>query len=684
MKNRYNDKEAKAHIARYRRQGVAADLALRIYTSRLLGAEKSLVIHGGGNTSVKTTITDAAGIEFQALCVKGSGRNLDSLEPEDMTVLDLWLLNGLEKLKTLADGDMIKALNRAKMDPGQPNPSVETLLHAFLPDTFIDHTHANAVLALTNQPNGKDLCEEVFGDRVAVVPYAMSGLALAKKAAAAKRRNPKIQGVVLMRHGLFSFGRTAKESYGRMIRLVTLAEKRLRAGRRKGLRARALPKRIMPVAEMAPMVRGALRGDVSGDRNWILDFRTSKQIRAFVGGRDLARYGTAGPVTPDHVIRIKPKPLILSPPRAGGGADFQKGLIKEVARYTDRYRAYFDKHNKRHGGEKVMRDPTPLVVLVPGLGLFGVGATSRIAAVAADLAATNIEVVTAAESIGTLKSAGEKNMFDIEYWALEAAKLGTAKAPPLEGQIAMVTGGGSGIGAATARAFADQGAAVVVTDLDGSAAVAVADKIGGFGLGCDVTNERQMRRAFDAVSEVYGGVDIVVSNAGAAWQGEIGSVDEAVLRKSFELNFWAHQTVAQNAVRVMRLQNSTGRGGGCLLFNTSKQAVNPGADFGPYGLPKAATLFLMRQYAVDHGKDGIRSNAVNADRIRTGLLTDGMIASRSKARGLTEDNYMGGNLLGEEVLADDVAKAFVDLALSPKTTGAVMTVDGGNIAAALR
>ena len=195
-----------------------------------------------------------------------------------------------------------------------------------------------------------------------------------------------------------------------------------------------------------------------------------------------------------------------------------------------------------------------------------------------------------------------------------------------------------------------------------------------------MTDAKSVKKAFEEVCERFGGLDIVVSNAGAAWQGRIGDVDEKILRDSFELNFYGHQRVAQAAVAIMRAQGL----GGCLLFNTSKQAVNPGKDFGPYGLPKAATLFLMRQYALDHGAEGIRSNAVNADRIRSGLLTDRMIAERSTARGLTEGDYMSGNLLGREVTADDVAQAFVDLALAEKTTGAVMTVDGGNIAAALR
>jgi NAD(P)-dependent dehydrogenase (short-subunit alcohol dehydrogenase family) len=230
--------------------------------------------------------------------------------------------------------------------------------------------------------------------------------------------------------------------------------------------------------------------------------------------------------------------------------------------------------------------------------------------------------------------------------------------------------------------MAREGAEVAVLDRDIEAARAVAKQIGGhaLALACDVTRDEDVRRAFDAVCEKFGGVDIVVSNAGAAWQGRIGDVDEKTLRQSFELNFFAHQTVAQNAVRVMKAQGT----GGCLLFNTSKQAVNPGKDFGPYGLPKAATLFLVKQYALDHGKDGIRSNAVNADRIRTGLLTNDMVAARAKARGISETDYMSGNLLGREVTADDVADAFVFLALARKTTAAVVTVDGGNIEASLR
>ena len=273
-------------------------------------------------------------------------------------------------------------------------------------------------------------------------------------------------------------------------------------------------------------------------------------------------------------------------------------------------------------------------------------------------------------------------MFDVEYWPPELAKLGARKRLPLEGQVAVITGAGGAIGAATARVFAHAGAEVALLDLDAAAAAQAAKAIGPAALAiqCDVTDAASVREAFARTVAAYGGFDIVISNAGAAWQGKIGEVDEATLRKSFELNFFAHQKIAQAAVKVMLAQGT----GGCLLFNVSKQAVNPGANFGPYGLPKAATLFLVRQYAVDYGADGIRANAVNADRVRSGLVTDDFITHRAQARGVSPETYMKDNLLHREVTADDVAQAFLAQALALKTTADVTTVDGGNIAAALR
>jgi NAD(P)-dependent dehydrogenase (short-subunit alcohol dehydrogenase family) len=329
-----------------------------------------------------------------------------------------------------------------------------------------------------------------------------------------------------------------------------------------------------------------------------------------------------------------------------------------------------------------MLDPLPRVILVPGLGLFGLGRTKKDAAIAADIGENAIETIAGAEAVGRFQSLPAAELFEMEYWSLEQAKLGSAPIPPLQGQVAVITGGAGAIGAATARRFKAAGAEVAILDIDGDKARAGASALGGaaIGLACDVTDDAATRAAFDRVAETFGGIDILVSNAGAAWQGRIAEVEDAILRRSFEINFFAHQRAAKNAVRVMLAQGT----GGALLFNVSKQAVNPGPAFGPYGLPKAATLFLLRQYALDYGAEGIRANGVNADRVRSGLLDENMIATRAAARGVSEADYMRGNLLGREVTAEDVAEAFLHQALALKTTGDVTTVDGGNIAAALR
>ena len=684
MEYLWNDGDAERAVARYHQQRVNEDLALRVYTTRLLGGVPGLVLHGGGNTSVKTRARDVTGEEVEVLCVKGSGWDMGAIEPPGLPAVRLEPLRRLAALEALTDEDMVTAQRSNLLDASAPNPSVETLLHAFLPHKFIDHTHSNAVLALTDQPDGAEICREVYSARAAMVPYIMPGFALAKKAAEVFVENPETEGLILLNHGIFSYGATAREAYERMIALVGLAEERAARGPRKSWTAGALPENFAKPAEVAPILRGLLARPIDPDDGvydrFVLDFRGGEKARKFVAGAELGRYGVAGPVTPDHAIRTKPWPVILPTPEAGDLDGFATGAAVAICDYEARYRDYFERNNARLGGIKTPLDAAPRVLLVPGLGLFAAGTSAKKARVAADLAEANVAVILEAEAIGAYRSISEPDLFDIEYWSLEQAKLGKAKERPLARQVAVVTGGAGAIGLATAKALAAQGAEVALLDLEGDRAAEAAKAAGGIGLACDVTDNDSVQAAFAAVTEAFGGVDILISNAGAAWQGRIGEVPEAVLRESFELNFFAHQRVAQAAVAIMRRQNT----GGVLLFNTSKQAVNPGPDFGPYGLPKAATLFLSRQYALDHGAEGIRSNAVNADRIQSGLLTAAMIASRAKARGLSEADYLRGNLLRREVRAEDVAKAFVDLALSPKTTGAVLTVDGGNIAAALR
>jgi rhamnose utilization protein RhaD (predicted bifunctional aldolase and dehydrogenase)/NAD(P)-dependent dehydrogenase (short-subunit alcohol dehydrogenase family) len=684
--SQWKDDEAEGLVEHYAGAGINRDLALRVYTSRLLGRDPKLVLHGGGNTSVKTQVTDLVGEPAEVLCVKGSGWDMAEIEPPGLPAVRLAPLRKLLARQSLDDDEMVRVQRANLVDPGAPNPSVETLLHAFLPHKFVDHTHATAVLGLADQPDAARRCGDLYQGRLGIVPYIMPGFRLARKAAEIFDEDPSVEGLVLLQHGIFTFGDGAREAYERMIAAVSDAEAVLQRGRRTLVPGAALPAAIAPAAAVAPILRGlcAIPSAAAAGawRRFVLDFRTGPEVLAFVGGAELERYGRAGVATPDHAIRTKNRPLIVPAPAAEQLDAFREAAAAAVERYVADYHAYFGRHNPRQATPKRELDPMPRVILVPGLGLFGLGGSAKDAAIAADLALATVETATDAEAIGRYEPCSEADLFDIEYWSLEQAKLGQTVEKPLAGQVAVVTGGAGTIGLATARALCLAGAEVAVLDIDGEAAAAAARKLGpaALGLACDVTRAAAVGAAFDRVAERFGGVDITVSNAGAAWQGRIGEVPDAVLRQSFELNFFAHQYVAQNAVRVMLAQ----RTGGVLLFNVSKQAVDPGPDFGPYGLPKAATLALMRQYALDYGRDGIRAGAVNADRIKSGLLTPAMITARARARGVSEAAYLAGNLLGREVTAEDVAQAFLSQALALKSTAQVATVDGGNIAAAPR
>jgi rhamnose utilization protein RhaD (predicted bifunctional aldolase and dehydrogenase)/NAD(P)-dependent dehydrogenase (short-subunit alcohol dehydrogenase family) len=688
MKSAWVEADAAAMVAHCAKvgakDGVPRELALRVYTTRLLGRDPRLVLHGGGNTSVKMRARDRFGEEVELLHVKASGADMAAITPEGMPAVRLSALRQLRTLPAVADEDLV-AVERANLiDPAAANPSVEIMLHAFLPQTFIDHTHASAALSVIDQPDGEQKCADAFRGRLAFVPYLMPGFDLAKKAIEVFERERPSDGLILGNHGIVTFGESARESYERMIEMVTLAEDFLaRTGKSRVVAA--APREGAAVAAVAPIVRGVCsRKDENTEGAWrrlVMEFRGGASVLSTLQS-DLPRLRVGGVVTPDHTIRTKNWPLVLPPAGTGKLEAFAHSARDAAGEFVARYRDYFARHNARCGGGKRELDPLPRVVLVPGLGLFGLGRSKGDAIVAADIAEEWIAVVHDAERIGRFESIAEADMFDVEYWPLEQAKLGAREEPPLAGQIAAITGAGGAIGAATAKAFAAAGAGVALLDVNLAAARERAKALGpsALALACDVTDAASVHAAFDNIAAHFGGVDIVVSNAGAAWQGRIGEVDEEVLRKSFELNFYGHQRVAQAAVKIMLAQGT----GGCLLFNVSKQAVNPGPNFGPYGLPKAALLALMRQYALDYGGDGIRANAVNADRIRSGLLTEDFIKDRAKARGVSEKDYMSGNLLGREVTADDVAQAFLHQALALKTTADVTTVDGGNIAAAMR
>jgi rhamnose utilization protein RhaD (predicted bifunctional aldolase and dehydrogenase)/NAD(P)-dependent dehydrogenase (short-subunit alcohol dehydrogenase family) len=679
VQDRWRQADANAALAAAGSDPADQALALRVYTSRLIGADPDLVMHGGGNTSVKVRRRDLFGREIDVLHVKGSGWDLETIEARGLPGVRMAALLELRALPTLSDEDMVNVQRCNLLDCTAPTPSVETLLHAYLPHAFVDHTHATAVLSLANLPDVVAVCREIFGGRIALVPYIMPGFALAKAAAAVFEMNPAVEGLLLVNHGHFTFGNDARQSYGRVIDQVNEVE----AWFARGAAARATaPRPSLAAIDVLPTLRGAIAAVGTNDRDAampVFDVRAGAEVLSFLERSDLATLARNGPATPDHVIRTKGFPLILPPAVMAGG---RAAIASAVRDFAAGYRAYFERQAPRAAQPKTMLAPTPGLAWVPGLGLVGIGADAQAARIAADLGEQTVRVMSDATAAGGFRSIGEDDIFDMEYWSLEQAKLGRAAAPPFRGRIVLVTGAAGAIGRAVVQVFKANGATVFLVDRDGDALERTMTGLGrdAGGVVLDLAVEAAGQAAVEACVERFGGLDIAVSNAGAAWTGEMASPPEATLRASFELNFFAHHHLAQAAVAVMRAQ---GRGGQ-LLFNVSKQAVNPGKGFGAYGLPKAATFFLVRQLALELGGDGIRVNGVNADRIRSGLLTDAFIAERAKARGLDADAYMAGNLLKREVEARHVAEAFAALARAERTTGHVMTVDGGNVEASLR
>ncbi|MDC3179558.1 bifunctional aldolase/short-chain dehydrogenase [Candidatus Pelagibacter sp.] len=677
MKNNWSNTEAKKYISKYKKLGHSRDMALRVYTTRLLGRNSELVLHGGGNTSVKTTVKDLDGKNYDVLCVKGSGWDMAEIEPEGLPAVKLNPLLALKNKKKLSDEEMVSYQKRNLINIKSPNPSVETFLHAFLPFKFVDHTHSDAIMNVTNRPNGIAFCKKIFGKKVSIIPYVMPGYGLAQKIKEVYLKNPNINCLILLNHGIFTFSNDAKESYDLMIKYVSDAEKAIKKLKRKKIKQiKSLNTKITP-AQIAPILRGLTSNSTKS--KFILTFRNNKTLKYFINGIEVARYSTEGTATPDHVIRVKPFPLIIKPKLKSSISEFEKTAKKAFINYRKKYLQYFEQNQKKVKEKKIMLDTSPRVIIVQNIGIFCVGNSLKAANIAADLTETNARVISSVEETANYKFIPEKDIFDVEYWSLEQAKIKKEK-KELEGSIVVITGAFGGIGTATYKLFKKNGAEVILIDNNKTKVDEMSKKLDDLCIYCDVTNKESVKKAFNVISSKFGGIDILISNAGTATGGSIAEVSDEILRKSFEDNFFSHQYCASEATKIMKLQNNEG----CLLFNISKQSVNPGKNFGPYGLPKSALLNLCKQYAVDYGSYGIRSNGVNADRIRSGLLNDKMIRSRAKAREVTTDDYMKGNLLLNEVKAEDVAKAFFHLSISKKTTGAILTVDGGNIAASLR
>ena len=680
MENRWSAAEAQEAVGRYREAG--EDIALRVYTSRLIGAEASLVLHGGGNTSVKTTVRDKLGEPLEVLAVKGSGWDLKTIEPAGFPCVDLAHCRRLRALDALSDEEMVNELRTHLTEFSSPNPSVEALLHAFLPHKYIDHSHADAILAIVDQEDAATICKRIYGERLAIVEYIMPGFALAKKAAEIYEAHPHVEGLLLLKHGLFTFGATAQESYERHIEAVSLAEAYLAKAPARPLTITAEKMSEEKRRLFLPILRGILR-EASGTP-WILHTREGEEARAFASSKEARQWSQLGPITPDHVIRTKPTPCVLHdlPDDAGSLRTYLK---QQLDAYSERYQAYFARQQARSTTPKKMLDPLPRVFLIEGLGIVSAAAQEKAASIAADIYEHTLQTIQDAMRIGHYAPVSEADIFDMEYWSLEQAKLGKQSAPPLQGRVAYITGAASGIGLACAQHFAKAGAHLFLVDIQTDKLEEAAKMLRRSGASVatkilNVTDPQAVEESTHDAIRRFGGLDIAISNAGAAFQSPMIDCAPSLLAQSMALNFFSHQYVAQASTRIMRQQQY----GGVLLFNLSKAALDPGPSFGPYAVAKAAALALMKQYALEGAPLGIRANGVNADRIRTGLFTEDFIQQRAKARGVAPDAYFRANLLGLEVTADDVAQAFLQLALAEKTTAAILPVDGGNLAASPR
>jgi rhamnulose-1-phosphate aldolase/alcohol dehydrogenase len=690
MKSRWSDTEAQEYVQRYRAEGEL--LALRVYTSRLIGEEPDLVLHSGGNTSVKSRIRDLFGQEIDALQVKGSGRDLASIEPEGLPALRLADLRRLRQLEALDDDTLATELRRALTEPARaPNPSVETLLHAFLPHRFVDHSHADSILALTNQPDGEERIRSMYGDRVGWVPYTMPGFELARRAVETYERSPEVEGLVLSKHGLLTFGDDARTSYERHIALVDQAERFIleQVEGRRPLGARPVVAMRSP-GEVAPIVRGAL-AEATGDpdrpwKRWILEHRSSDEILHFAASDLAAPLSAAPPITPDHVIWTKGPYLLVSDPPYGEDDSLSSTLRLEVERYRRSYREYFDRNVAKKGVERAPLDASPRVVVLPGMGLFAAGETRRAARIAADIAEHTIRTQIRASMIGHYEGIGEGDLFDMEYWSLEQAKLESGAPLPLAGQVALISGGAGAIAEGIARCLLAAGAHVALADVDNDRLDAVLERLDGErceALEADVTQAVDVRYAFEETAAHFGGVDLVVANAGIAEAGSLEELDDEVFRRTLEVNATgAFHTLAE-ALRQLRRQNT----GGNIVVLSTKNVFAPGKDFGAYSASKAAAHQLGRIAALEGAEIGVRVNMINADAVfgdpsnRSGLW-DRVGPERARARGIDpgelEAFYRDRNLLRTRVTADHVGNAVIFFASqATPTTGASLPVDGG-------
>ncbi len=644
MRNLWDDKDAKA---------AGPGLALRAYSSRLIGSDPALVLHGGGNTSWKDTQTDRFGTPQRVIWVKGSGFDLGGMGPEGFTGLMLDDLLRLAELPILSDADMVAEVKRARLNPDAAPASIEAIVHALFPAAFVDHSHADAVLTLSNA-GGRALLERVYGDRVLILPYVKPGFDLALQIRAALANIDGVQGIILEHHGVFTWGETARESYDRMITLCVLAEDWL---------ASELPPLPHPPETLPdPLAIATLRGAVArAAGRAVLSLPAGQVWPEEVDA--LAARALNGTLTPEHVIHNKPFPAITGPDPAPG-----------LAKFAADYRAY------------VARADDPTLVPLPAFPHWAItrsgtvrsfGPTLARARVSADVAVANVRALRRAGQIGHWKGLSEADLRALEYWELEQAKLRVLGAPPvLSGKVAVVSGAAAGIGRACAEALREQGAVVVGLDIDPELQIHM-NRPGHDGIIADLTDKGAVSNALNRVVGNYGGLDILVSNVGIFRTGApIEHLTDDVWDQTLAVNLTSHRKLLKCAVPFLRHGVDP-----AVVFIGSRNVAAPGAGAAAYSVSKAGLAQLMRVAALELAPEGITVNAVHPDAVfDTRLWTEEALETSARRYGLTVSEYRSRNLLRVEVRSRDVARAVVALVdgTFSRTTGAQLPVDGGN------
>ena len=652
-------------------------LQLRVYTSRLLGQNSDLVLHGGGNTSVKIQQTNLFGEAEDILYVKGSGCDLATIDEDGFTPLLLKTLRKLAALENISDVEMIRQQQMAKSNPDAPNPSVEALLHAIIPFDWIDHTHADAVVTLTNTPEGNELIRKIYGERLLLIPYVMPGFKLSRKVFEMTKKIDwtQFEGMILLNHGIFSFGDTALESYTRMIDLVSLAEDFL--AKNSTLANTAATESVPGKAELLKLacIRrkvSALRGTAS-----LAQLNFSTEARTFAKLTNVKEIATRGPITSDHLIRTKSVPAIIDP----------ENPQRSLDEFSSAYKAYFERHTN---GEQKCLDSAPRWAVWPGHGTISFGANLTESGIVSDIAEHTVKAIQLAENLtaegfsGGWQPVSEKHLFEAEYWVLQQAKLksenvnqGEQKTiSEFQGKIAIVSGAASGIGLACARELFAQGAVVVGLDLNPEISKIFCEP-GMLGLQCDVTDQKAVIEAVAETVRQFGGIDILVLNAGTFPAGQtIEEMGEQTWSRSLEINLTAPQQLLQACVPFLKEGLDP-----AVVFMASRNVPAPGAGASAYSVPKAGQTQLARIAALELGKFGIRVNILHPDCVYdTGLWTPDALERSAKRYGLTVEQYKSRNILKIDVKTKEVARMVCAMsgAVFAKTTGAQIPIDGGS------